>query len=758
MSGTGQRAEIRAPRATALILLLLLCLPFLGKAHGIDDPHLLAAARRVLEAPWDPLGGPSFWHDLPTTLYYDLYNPPLGSYLLALPVAIDGGSELLVHLSMLALAGAALLACAWAAEPLGVPPRFLPLLAASPALATASLSALTDVPFLLASALAWGLALRGRLVSAGTLAGLSALTKYAGLLNAPLVALAARGRARRPWLAPLVALVVFALYGIWNLKTQGALHFLAAGRRQSFGLEHQARLALSFLAGLGLAGLPAALGLLRWTVPQAIVAALAGALGGACVHAETWSIASALLGGLAVGTGTALIWAAASASLDRMVPVFAAAAFWTFGAYAALFVYFGAARYALPLLPPLLWLLVRGGRLHVEPSRRRFGVALAVGCVLTLAVLWGDAGYANAWRSAARQLPQKGRGFSVGHWGFQWYAEKQGYPPLMPREILRAGDLVAEARGVDAQPLSLAHAALLVDHAMLRIHSPAVRVMDRSVGAGFYSDAWGLLPFALKPGAFEEVRVREVAPWILGLLDEPLDCSVSLDLGSREASFVGLDGWSAGESFAEGSTRRTFAWAEGAASALRLVLPRGLRRVGLMAAPDESALGPLRIAIGSRAAALVDLQPGWNRYVAAVEGEVDGGLTTVVLEPGGYRRPGLSDRERRPLSVAVDWLTFSIDDAGDDDTMRGVWPVRTPGDRPGLLVAGATRRLAAGPARISGRLIVLSGEAAISAVGLAWSSRGRSECGSEPGCAFDLLVGPDAGPAILRADAAVLTE
>jgi hypothetical protein len=434
------------------------------------------------------------------------------------------------------------------------------------------------------------------------------------------------------------------------------------------------------------------------------------------------------------------------------------AAFWSFCAYLLLFVYFGAARYALPLLPPLLWLLVRGGRFASGPSSRRFTLALGTACLLTLAVVWGDAGYANAWRAAAGQLPSTSRGFSLGHWGFQWYAERRGPTPLGPREVLRAGDIVAEGRGIHAQTHAPAHAALLADRGSIRVPSPFLRVMDRTVGAGLHSDAWGLLPFALKPGAFEEVRVREAAAWALELLAEPLDGGVALDFGTREASFVCLDGWSSPESFLEqGGTRRTFVWAEGPDSALRLALPPGVRGVELVAAADPEAQGPLRIAIGDRAFARVELRPGWNRYSAAVEGEIEVGVTTVVLEPAGYRRPGWFDRERRPLSVAIDWLAFSIDEQQQDGAMRGVWPIRTPLDRPGVFVAGATRRLETGPAGLAGRLLVLGGEATITAEGVAWTSRGHAECASEPGCAFTLRPSV-AGFAVLRADAVVVTE
>jgi hypothetical protein len=180
-----------------------------------------------------------------------------------------------------------------------------------------------------------------------------------------------------------------------------------------------------------------------------------------------------------------------------------------------------------------------------------------------------------------------------------------------------------------------------------------------------------------------------------------------------------------------------------------------VRQVVLVAAPDAGARGPLRISHGGRAAAVVDLRPGWNRYVAPVAGDVEGGLTTIVLEPAGHRRPGLFDRERRPLSVAVDRLAFSAGEAGDADSPRGVWPIRTRDGRPGLFVAGASRTVAVGSEGDAHRLIVLSGEASLSRGGVVWSSQGRSECSSEPGCTFELA---GAGPSVLRADAAVLTR
>jgi len=746
----------RALRASipSVALLLLLTLPFAGRAHHIDDPLYLAAARQVWSAPLDPLGGPSFWHDAPTTLFHDLYNPPLNAYLLALPVALGGGSELPVHLAMIFLGAATLVAAAWAGESLGVAPRWSLLLAASPALCAASVSAMADVPFLLLTVLAWGMAARGRAAWSGALAGLSALTKYVGLLNVPLsvIPLVRAGR-RKPVVSVAVAAGIFLAWCLWTSLAYGQAHVIAAGRFQAFGLRRQAELVLSLVAALGLAGLPAALGLVRWSRRTVAVSVLAGAGGAALVHARGGTPANAALAVAAFGSGAALLLAAWRASRsEARRDVFLPACFWSYAAYSVLLVYFGAARYVLPLLPPLVWLLARSG--EADRGTGRQIMAVSVGAALSLLVLWGDAGYANAWRTAAEGLPRDGRRFQTGHWGFQWYAAGRGYTPLSPRDVLGAGDLVAEAQGIHGAGPWPAQSAVLAPLSTVTVGSPWLRVMDARAEAGLYSSAWGLLPFGLRSPAVEVVRIRAPAPWALAASSDT-PSPVSVDLGTADARHLLLDGWSGDEAFEDAGWRTRFVWAVGPEAALRVPLPRGLDSVRLRLSPGRGAAGPLLLSIGESAAATVDLEPGWRTYDAPVHGTVDGGPTLVVLRPAGHLEPGPFAREKRPLSVAVDAMVFG---PGDPGANRGVWPVATEAG-PGLLVAGSTARVVEGRAlRVRGRVRVAAGAAELAWAdtgGAAWS--GASETCAE-GCAFDLA--PPATPArlLLRADHAIVSD
>jgi hypothetical protein len=749
----------RALRASipSVALLLLLTVPFAGRAHHIDDPLYVAAARQAWSAPLDPLGGPSFWHDRPTTLFHDLYNPPLTAYFLALPVALGGGSEWPVHMTMILLAAATLVAAAWAGEALGVAPRWCLLLAASPALCVASVSAMADVPFLLLTVLAWGAAARGRASWSGVLAGLSALTKYAGLLNVPLslVPLARSGR-RKPLVSLAIAGGIFLAWCVWTRAAYGQPHVAAAARFQAFGLHRQGEFLLSLVAALGLAGLPAALGLIRWTRGTAAVSLVAGALGAGLVHARGGAPVNVALAWAAFGAGVALLGAAwrASASEARRDP-FLPACFWGYAAYSVLLVYFGAARYVLPLLPPLVWLLARSG---VERGNGRWVVSVAGGAALSLLVLWGDSGYANAWRTAAARLPREGRRLETGHWGFQWYAAGQGYAPLSPRDVLDHGDVVAQAEGIHRAGPWPAQSALLGGLTAVTVPSPWLRVMDARAQAGLYSSAWGLLPFGLRSPAAEVVRVSTPAAWVLRASASPPAPPVSVDLGTAEARGVLLDGWSGDEAFVDAGGRTTFVWSVGPEAALRVPLPRGVERVRLRASPTGSAVGPLRLSLGPTASAIVDLAPGWRTYDALVDGPIAGGPTTVVLRPAGYRRPGPLGGEDRPLSVAVDAIVFGAGDPGEPGESRGVWPVATEAG-PGLFVAASVVTLLDGAvARVRGRVRVASGSADLTwsgAAAPAWSGVGET-CAA--GCAFDLAPPAVTARLVFRADRAIVTE
>jgi hypothetical protein len=486
---------------------------------------------------------------------------------------------------MMLMGAATLVAATWAAEPLGVPHRFTLLLAASPVLCAASVSAMVDVPFLLLTLLAWGAALRGRAAWCGVLAGLGALTKYAGLLNLPLSVLAlSRAGWRKAAVSAALGFGLFLAWCAWTGSAYGQAHVASAGRFQVFALRRQTEFFLSFVASLGLAGLPAAVGLIRWTGRTALLAAAAGAGGAALVHNPRRP-----------APGTSASRRPPSRAAPRCWPrpggppagrartaFFPPACFWSYAAYGVLLVYFGAARYLLPLLPPLVWLLARSGK---RTGARRASLAPWVP-----ARSWrcSSSGETRGTPTPGGPRPSACRGGPAFRDGTLGLPVVRGPPGLRAAHLARRPSRRRRGGGGRRDPRrrALARAVRVLEtHGTLAVASPWLRVMDARAQAGLYSSAWGLLPFGVRRSATERVRLYAPAPWVLAASPIRRSSPVSLDLGTAEASNVLLDGWSGDEGFEDAGRRTSFVWATGPESALRLPLPRGVQRVRLRLAP-----------------------------------------------------------------------------------------------------------------------------------------------------------------------------
>jgi hypothetical protein len=127
------------------------------------------------------------------------------------------------------------------------------------------------------------------------------------------------------------------------------------------------------------------------------------------------------------------------------------------------------------------------------------GTVLA-GAVLGILILRADAVFAGLGRRAAAELiPSTGAIARTiwfdGHWGFQWYAEKAGARPLsLEPPSPEARDLIVSS---DLTGLGF------LDHfptrrllATVTETRPGGRVMSRAAGAGFFTNDFGLLPWA----------------------------------------------------------------------------------------------------------------------------------------------------------------------------------------------------------------------------------------------------------------------
>jgi hypothetical protein len=159
------------------------------------------------------------------------------------------------------------------------------------------------------------------------------------------------------------------------------------------------------------------------------------------------------------------------------------------------------AKYLLVSAPAAAILVARRAAAAPALGRPLVAITVAAGVALGVAILRADGEFAGAGRTAARTLiapavAQGKRVWFAGHWGFQWYAEKAGgrfFPvrPPYPGE----GDLVVASANSEPH-IVVEEMEALVPVATARLGGPGGRVMDREVHAGFFSNAWGYLPWS----------------------------------------------------------------------------------------------------------------------------------------------------------------------------------------------------------------------------------------------------------------------
>jgi hypothetical protein len=178
---------------------------------------------------------------------------------------------------------------------------------------------------------------------------------------------------------------------------------------------------------------------------------------------------------------------------------------------------------ALLAAPPLILMLFRDPELR--PTRRL--VALWVGLSLPLSVLlaWSDSHQAGFYRTAARNIAaeigdQPGDRWFVGHWGLQYYLEREGFRAVVPPQyerwygasVLEKDDWVSSSRNVSQLDVTR-------NMSQYRIRSVwnweqnswlPLRTTNADAGAGFYSHHAGYVPFGWKDVPVESVGLGRV--------------------------------------------------------------------------------------------------------------------------------------------------------------------------------------------------------------------------------------------------------
>src|SRR5262245_39217367 len=158
-------------------------------------------------------------------------------------------------------------------------------------------------------------------------------------------------------------------------------------------------------------------------------------------------------------------------------------------------------------------------RLERRTGSRNTGPALVwplVGsAVLSLLVAYADVAFANTARTAAERIyASYGVGRKIwfqGHWGFQYYMQQMGAVPIDVKAFTpMVGDVVV-VPGTNTNLYGMPKAWPVLR--TLDIPSSNwLSTMSFELGAGFYADVFGPLPFVVAPVKPEQVKIFEVQP------------------------------------------------------------------------------------------------------------------------------------------------------------------------------------------------------------------------------------------------------
>jgi 4-amino-4-deoxy-L-arabinose transferase-like glycosyltransferase len=451
----------------------------LFKPYHIDDTAHLEIARWIAADPLHPMSGTVYW----TGGYQPIYltnQPHLYFYLLALWGSLVGYGEPAMHMLQACFTLAAILLCYRIALRL-VPAQaawVTGMLAFSPSFAVEQ-NLMLDVPLLALWLLFFSALIVGanaqpkaqtrRFLVAALACSAALLVKYSSLVL--LVILLAVIIYERRWQygwAVLIPLVVLGAWSLFNVLDYGAVHIaqrepgLQQGVNQSLRRLVDWALTLGAITPLGLITIVQLVPWLhrrrRWIYAVTAVFSVLLVAGVASGNIQE-SLADRVLRAAFLGNAAGMAVAVTLAGLRRLPTgrsflhpsarnsQLLILLLWITGhmAFYSLFAPFMAARHLLLVLPAVLLMGALLWRTRLARAHAVFGFAASV--ALSGALGWSDWHFAAFFRDEAAAiratLPGDARIWFTGHWGWQWYAERNGFSGVDVRQLeLAPGDFL----------------------------------------------------------------------------------------------------------------------------------------------------------------------------------------------------------------------------------------------------------------------------------------------------------------------------
>ncbi len=458
--------KFRSPAFLILACYLFLTAFNINKAFVMDDTFHLEAAQWIADNPARPMSGKILWNQGPPSAIYEGNQPPLYFYLVAATGELFGYDEIPMHLFQ-SIFTLLLLICFYRTARLYSPnaaPWLLLLLTGCPALVMGQ-NLMTDVPLLsllIASFYYLLIAAEKQQVKNYIASALfltaAILIKYSALPMLIVFGLMIlfRKQYRLLW---VLAIPVGILIGwaYWNLWEFGHIHMLQRGGN-SLGY-----VLLSFLANLvPFLVLLGALVLLSFFIIKVKAGARASSLltylaaGMILLFVLTWKIEMFreitrytllflfLVNGLILVITMIRRIRTEFRRSDRLSDNKKVLYLYlgTFTLFILFLSPFMAARHVMLIIPFVLILL---SEYILNSGRYMRYLVTSLTFLAGVAVGLGDLAMAGVYRSypAQKIVEKEGEVRTVGHWGWQWYSQKQGIQPFRPGETnLKDGDLL----------------------------------------------------------------------------------------------------------------------------------------------------------------------------------------------------------------------------------------------------------------------------------------------------------------------------
>lgn len=528
-----------------VLVFLALYLPFADKAFQIDDYAFIHFSQKI---GWNPLIAiPEDWGSDGKILFnflpYEITHPLLVSYIIKLIIAVFGENEINLHLAFMVFPLIAIFSLLKLNEVLfrdtPQPQVLLGLFFCSlPAFLVNSQNLMADVPTLAFLLLALAGFLSGmektspRMLYMGSFAlTLAVFCSYNAVFFIPLLFVYAlvthkfNGHVALSLVLPIVALLmwliaVYYLYGLFPLVKNKSVEARSITGFVQIGLRINALIKkiFSMAAFIGAA--------MIWVLPlhYALKKAFPRFLlllfpATVVCYAATFTLTRyefsrnlvfslfVALGVLTISTVIQVVWGKVKAGGACQRELFLLCWFLIVIGYLTLFFPFSSARYLLPAFPPVLMLLINDPAWSFTTKTQQ----VAISCVLcgsllfALASAFSDYRYADTYRDYAAQVKdfraRSGNNFNVwyiGEWGMRYYMDQAGAKYLHENlnEPVR-GDYVVIPEMPRLWDPSLAVQKRMVLYAENSYSSwLPLRLFNKKSEAGFYCNAWGMLPFA----------------------------------------------------------------------------------------------------------------------------------------------------------------------------------------------------------------------------------------------------------------------